>query len=59
MKTGDFSTWTTASDHRFALANEVELASRGWAGELHLVALYDRALSEAEILQNFAAGWDP
>jgi hypothetical protein len=56
VKTGDFSTWTAEADHRFALANEVSLSSRGWAGELHLVALYERALTEPEIAQNYEAG---
>jgi hypothetical protein len=56
VKTGDFSTWTAETDHRFALAGEVSLSSRGWAGELHLVALYGRALTEPEIAQNYEAG---
>jgi hypothetical protein len=57
VKTGDFSTWTDASDHKFALANEVNL-NRGWAGELHLVAIYSRALTEAEVAQNYAVGFE-
>ena len=30
--------------------------SRAWLGELHLVAIYDRALTHAEICQNHASG---
>ncbi|RMF62199.1 MAG: choice-of-anchor D domain-containing protein, partial [Calditrichaeota bacterium] len=50
---GDFSNWDSA--YRFALANEFSL-DRPWLGEFHLVAIYDRALSPAEIGQNFLAG---
>ena len=50
--TGDFSNWD--DDFRFALANEFG-ADRTWLGELHLVAIYNRALSPAEVSQNFEA----
>ena len=52
-RAGDFSNWEAGFG--FALANELG-ASRPWLGDLHLVALYDRALDDAEILQNFVAG---
>jgi hypothetical protein len=43
------------SDQRFALANEVS-RFRQWKGAFHLVAVYDRALSNAEVLQHFLVG---
>ncbi|MCL2725517.1 MAG: LamG domain-containing protein [Polyangiaceae bacterium] len=33
--------------------------SRGWQGEIHLIAVYCRALTADEVTQNFAAGADP
>ncbi len=42
-------------DHVFALANEVT-GGRPWLGRFDLVAIYERALSEAEITRNFNAG---
>ena len=50
---GNFSNWDDKV--RLALANEVT-KERPWLGELHLVAIYDRALSGQEVQQNFAAG---
>jgi hypothetical protein len=52
---GDFSNWD--GGFRLALANELT-GDRPWLGELHLVAIYDRALSQAEVSQNFEAGVD-
>lgn len=52
-RTGDFSGWDAS--HTFALANEITL-DRTWLGEIHLVAVYDRALTPAEVMQNFLAG---
>ena len=40
-----------------ALANELTL-NRAWLGELHLVAIFDRALTQSEANQNFDAGPD-
>lgn len=51
--TGNFSNWDTS--YRFGLANEFG-ASRPWMGSMHLVAVYERALSEQEVEQNFLAG---
>jgi hypothetical protein len=50
---GALSSW----DETFviALANEITL-DRSWLGELHRVAIYDRALTPAEVAQNFNAG---
>lgn len=53
--TGNFSNWD--SSFRFGLANEFTM-NRTWLGELHLVAIYDRDLSSAEVAQNFSAGAD-
>ncbi|HUG66104.1 MAG TPA: LamG-like jellyroll fold domain-containing protein, partial [Pirellulaceae bacterium] len=53
---GNFSNWD--GNYRLALANEVT-KERPWLGELHLVAIYDRALSGQEVQQNFAAGIQP
>ncbi len=52
---GDFTNWD--SSYELALANEV-LEDRDWVGEIHLVAVYDRALSATEIQQNFDVGPD-
>ncbi len=53
---GDMSNWDNS--YRLALANELS-ADRGWLGSLHLVALYNRALSGTDVVQNFAAGPQP
>ncbi|MBN1673673.1 MAG: FecR domain-containing protein [Kiritimatiellae bacterium] len=53
MRPGDFSEWGWG--YTFALANGVH-RRREWLGELYLVAVYDRALSEEEVRRNFAAG---
>jgi len=50
---GDLSTWDPG--HRLALANEVD-GGRPWLGTLHLVAIYNRALSAREIITNHDAG---
>ena len=50
---GDLSNWEDGM--RFALANELTF-DRPWLGELHLVAIYARALSPAEIARNHEAG---
>jgi VCBS repeat-containing protein len=52
---GDFSNWDES--YRLALANELT-GDRTWLGEFYLVAIYDRALSQAEVSQNFEAGPD-
>lgn len=40
------------------LANE-RTGDRPWLGELHLLAIYDRALGAREVSQHFAAGAEP
>ena len=49
---GNLSTWT---DQAICVANE-HTVDRPWIGELRLVAYYAKALSQAEIAQNYAAG---
>ncbi len=41
--------------YQFALGNEVS-GNRRWFGQLKLVAVYDRALPESQIAQNYLAG---
>jgi len=50
---GDFSNWNEG--YRLALANELT-GDRAWLGEFHLIAIFNRALSQAEVSQNFNAG---
>jgi len=50
---GKLSNWS--KDFRLILANEVT-GDRPWLGELHLVAVYSRALTQREVVQNFQAG---
>ena len=52
---GNFSNWNAA--YALALANEFT-QDRPWLGEYHLVAIYNRALTAAEVGQNYAAGAD-
>jgi hypothetical protein len=40
---------------RLALANEF-VDVRTWTGDYYLVAIYARALTEAQVRQNFEAG---
>jgi hypothetical protein len=49
--TGDFSNW---ADYELALANELSYG-RPWLGEYYLIAIYNRALSRAEVQKNLAA----
>lgn len=53
---GDFSGWDAS--HTLALANEMS-GDRPWLGEIQLAAVYCRALSAAEVQQNFLAGARP
>ena len=50
---GDLDNWDDG--FRLLLGNESGV-NRSWSGRLHLVALYDRALSAGEVVQNFEAG---
>jgi RHS repeat-associated protein len=53
---GDLSNWDET--YPLALANELT-EDRPWLGELHLVAVYSRALDAAEVEQNYDAGANP
>jgi hypothetical protein len=50
---GELGNWS--EDFRLTLANELT-GDRPWLGELHLVAIYGRALTEDEVARNFSAG---
>jgi len=50
---GSLSNWD--GGYRLSLANELT-GDRPWLGELHLVAVYDRALTEKDVQANFSAG---
>jgi len=50
---GTFSNWS--STYRFAVGNEIA-GGQPWLGELQLLAAYSRALSPAEVTQNYFAG---
>jgi hypothetical protein len=53
--TGQCSNWD--SKCRLALANELT-RDRPWLGELHRVAIYDRALGSRQIARDYKAGHD-
>jgi len=53
---GTFSTW--AADHKLSIAAEPK-GGKNWLGELHLVAFYNRALTQEEVVQNFSVGSEP
>ena len=53
FKGGDLSNWDPS--YRLAVGNEIG-AARPWLGEIFLLAMYDRALTPAEIQQNLSAG---
>lgn len=53
---GTLANWNTT--YKLGLANEPG-RSRPWLGELHLVAFYSRALTAAEVGQNFSVGANP
>ncbi len=50
---GDLAGWDATA--QFGLANEPS-GNRAWLGDLHLVAVFDRALDADEVSQNFVAG---
>lgn len=51
---GDFSSWDESV--RFGLANEFT-GDRPWLGSYYLVAVYNSALSQEEIMQNYMSGY--
>jgi hypothetical protein len=53
MRMGGLTMWDAT--YRITVANEAT-NDRAWLGELHLIAVYDRALNTGEVEQNFMAG---
>ena len=53
LRTGNLNNWNP--NYKLALGNEIG-ADRPWLGAFHLVALYDQALTQAEVLANYNAG---
>jgi hypothetical protein len=51
---GNYSNWDES--YRLALGDELTDGRRSWLGRYHLIAIYNRALSEREILRNFVYG---
>ena len=47
--------WNWDPSHRVALGDEVS-RNREWLGQIRFAAVYDRALTEANVRQNFEAG---
>ncbi len=52
---GMFDTWNTG--YKLVVGSELT-GDDSWLGEIRLLAVYGRALSEAEVLQNYGAGPD-
>lgn len=50
---GSFSPWD--NDYHFGLGNEIS-GEQPWEGEVHLVAIYNRALGATEVARNYGAG---
>jgi len=53
---GDFSNWDAAYDFGLGAEFDEPLASRDWWGDLHLVAVYNRALDSVQVVQNYFDG---
>jgi PKD repeat protein len=53
LVTGDFQSWD--DNFQFGLANEFGI-DRTWLGEYYLVSVYDVALTNEQVLQNYHAG---
>jgi hypothetical protein len=53
VRGGDLASWGTS--HRFGLASELDGVG-SWLGTYHLVAIYARALTAAEVATHFALG---
>ncbi len=53
-RTGDFSSW--GDGYKLVLANELT-GNRPWRGTYYLVAIYNRALNDKEVVQNYNAGY--
>ena len=55
-RNGDFSTWTASA---FLSLGALDTLQLPWRGSLYLLAFYGRALSPAQVDQNFRAGLAP
>ncbi len=53
VRPGDLNNWDL--NYKLALGNEIG-ADRPWLGAFHLVAMYDEALTPAQVLGNYNAG---
>jgi hypothetical protein len=47
--------WNWDPEYRFVLANEAN-GGRAWAGQIRMVAIYQQALTNSQIVQNYRAG---
>ncbi len=54
VRPGQFSAWS--GGNRFALANELS-EERPWNGVYYLVGIYNKAMNEPEVQQQYAAGF--
>jgi hypothetical protein len=48
--------WDTNAAYKLAFGNVPSSEDRHWEGQLRLVAIYDTALTDAQIIQNYQAG---
>ena len=55
-QSGDFSTWDASMQLGLGAEFNEDLESRDFLGTMHLIAMYSRALSPAEVLLNFEDG---
>jgi hypothetical protein len=56
MGPGRLWNWERDASYVFGLADEVNQEDRHWEGQIRLVAVYDSALTQAQIDQNYQAG---
>jgi hypothetical protein len=56
MGPGRLWNWERHPSYVFGLANEVNQEDRHWEGQIRLVAVYDSALTQSQIDQNYRAG---
>ncbi|MCP4310824.1 MAG: T9SS type A sorting domain-containing protein [Bacteroidetes bacterium] len=54
MRSGDFSTWD--DDYHLAIGNEIDMG-RPWIGIIYLAAIYNRAIRESEVEDNYESGF--
>lgn len=52
---GDLRPWEKGDNYRFAFGDEIS-GGRPWLGDIHLVALFSRALGSGEVANHFTAG---